>query len=77
MKPSNLLDSINSEQSYRGNRALRLAQVLDKTGLSRTHTYRLIERDDHPKPVQLSERVSVWNEAEIDAWLEAKFKAGA
>ena len=57
-----------------GFRALRIQQVLDKTGLSRTHTYRLIEKGDHPKPIQLSERVFVWDEASIDAWLEAKFK---
>lgn len=55
-------------------KALRMKQVLDKTGLSRTHTYRLIARGDHPKPTQLSERVFVWNEADIDAWLEAKFE---
>ena len=58
-----------------GFRGLRMQQVLDKTGLSRTHTYRLIKQGDHPKPVQLSERVYVWNEASIDAWLEAKFSS--
>jgi prophage regulatory protein len=58
-------------------RALRLAKVLEKTGLSRTHTYRLIERGDHPKPIQLSERVYVFSEAEIDAWLKSKFEGGA
>ncbi len=57
-----------------GFRALRIKQVLDKTGLSRTHTYRLIQRGDHPKPIQLSERVFVFNEAEIDAWLKSKFE---
>lgn len=57
----------------RGFRALRIQQVLDKTGLSRTHTYRLIAKGDHPKPIRLSERVFVWNEADIEAWLEAKF----
>ena len=57
-------------------RALRIQQVLDKTGLSRTHTYRLIHQGAHPKPVKLSERVFVWSEAEIDAWLETKFGGG-
>jgi prophage regulatory protein len=54
-------------------KALRLKQVLGLTGLSRTHTYRLIARGDHPKPIQLSERVFVWNEADIFAWLQSKF----
>ena len=55
-------------------KALRIKDVLEKTGLSRTHTYRLIERGDHPKPLQLSERVFLWDEADIDEWLIAKFK---
>ena len=62
------------EHPDRPMKALRLPKLLEKTGLSRTHTYRLIERGDHPKPSQLSDRVFVWNEAEIDAWLEAKFE---
>ena len=55
-------------------RGLRINKVLEKTGLSRTHTNRLIARGEHPKPIQLSERVFVWNEAEIIAWLKAKFE---
>ena len=55
-------------------RALRLPHVLAKTGLSRTHTYRLIKQGEFPAPVKLSERVSVWNEADIDAWLNHKFQ---
>jgi len=63
-----------SQASDNGFRALRIQQVLDKTGLSRTHTYRLIEKGDHPKPIQLSERVFVWSEDDINAWLKAKFE---
>ena len=58
-------------------RALRLPQVLAKTGLSRTHTYRLIKWGEFPPPHKLSERVSAWNEADIDAWLAEKFGGGA
>ena len=66
---------ISTHQGYV--KALRLKQVIVKTRLSRTHTYRLIARGDHPKPIQLSERVFIWNEAAIDAWLEAKFSGEA
>jgi prophage regulatory protein len=62
-----------SSSPKNGLRGLRIQQVLAKTGLSRTHTYRLIQQGDHPKPIQLSERVFVWNEADIDAWLKTKF----
>ena len=53
-------------------RSLRLPHVLFKTGLSRTHLYRMLKRGDFPPAHKLSERVTVWNEAEIDAWLTEK-----
>jgi prophage regulatory protein len=57
-------------------RTIRLPEVLTKTGLSRTHVYRLIHNASFPAPYKLSERVSVWNEAEIDTWLSAKLSGG-
>ena len=54
-------------------KAIRLTKVLEKTGLSRTHVYRLIQAQKFPKPVHLTERVSVWEEAAIDNWLAEKF----
>lgn len=57
-------------------RALRLPKVLEKTGLSRTHLYRLVSAKQFPPSKKLSERVAVWNEADIDAWLEEKFVGG-
>ncbi len=54
-------------------RALRQAQVLEKIGVSKTHLYRLIQRGDFPKSHKLSERVSVWDECEIESWLARKF----
>jgi prophage regulatory protein len=57
-------------------RAMRLPDVMSKTGLSRTHTYRLVKQGNFPAPHKLSERVTVWNEAEIDAWLAEKLSGG-
>ncbi|MDI1309397.1 MAG: AlpA family phage regulatory protein [Methylotenera sp.] len=56
-------------------RALRCVKVAEKTGLSKTHIYRLISQGKFPKPTHLSERVSVWFEHDIDAWLADKFAA--
>jgi prophage regulatory protein len=58
-------------------RALRLPHVMAKTGLSRTHIYRLIKRAEFPAPFKLSDRLAVWNEAEVDAWLNSKFQRRA
>jgi prophage regulatory protein len=54
-------------------KALRLPAVIAKTGISRSHIFRLMQRGSFPKSCQLSERVSVWDEAAIDAWLAEKF----
>lgn len=54
-------------------RALRASKVLEKTGISRTHMYRLIQQGDFPPSYKLSERVSVWDEASVDDWLVSKF----
>lgn len=54
-------------------KALRIDSVIERTGLSKTHLYRLIERGQFPRPVKLSDRVSVWDAACIDRWLAEKF----
>ena len=56
--------------------ALRLRAVSKRTGLSRATIYRLCASGDFPCPVKLSQRVSAWDEAVIDAWLKAKFEGG-
>jgi prophage regulatory protein len=57
------------------NRALRLREVADRTGLSKTHIYRLIQRGQFPTPARLSERVVAWDEAAVNAWLSERFAA--
>ena len=54
-------------------RALRISRVTDKTGVSKSHIYRLIKAGEFPKPSKISERVSVWDEAVLDEWLAEKF----
>jgi prophage regulatory protein len=55
-------------------RALRVESVIERTGLSKTHLYRLIQAEKFPRPVKLSERVSVWDAALVDQWLSSKFE---
>ncbi len=58
-------------------RALRIAKVSAKTGVSKTHIYRLIKIGAFPRPAKLSERVSIWDESTLDDWLAGKFKGAA
>lgn len=60
-------------------RALRLPQVIDKTGISRSQIQRMVKTGEFPSPCHLTEsgRISAWNEADVDAWLCQKFSAEA
>ena len=53
---------------------LRLPTVLEKTGLSRTLTYELIQREQFPKAIKLTERSVAWCSEEVDLWMERKIK---
>lgn len=63
------------QQTPAGIKAIRLPQVLDKTGLSRSQVYRLVAAGKFPSPTHLSERITVWKELDIDQWLAAKFSS--
>ena len=61
-----------AQQQPQGARVIRKPEVLAKVCMSKSQMYRLILAGKFPKPYKLSERVTVWSEAEIDAWLAAK-----
>ncbi|MCY4645352.1 MAG: AlpA family transcriptional regulator [Gammaproteobacteria bacterium] len=53
-------------------RLLRMSQVQDRTGLSRSTIRRWVARGLFPRPVKLGENVVGWIEAEIDAWIRER-----
>jgi prophage regulatory protein len=48
---------------------LRLADVIDRTGLGRSTIYKLMTEDDFPSSVPLSARSVAWVEQEIEDWI--------
>jgi prophage regulatory protein len=48
---------------------LRLAEVIDHTGLGRSTIYKLMAKNDFPMSVSLSERSVAWVEEEIEDWI--------
>lgn len=50
-------------------RLLRLYDVKDHTGLSKSEIYRLMGEDRFPKSVPLGKRSVAWRSDEIDAWV--------
>lgn len=56
-------------------RILRLKNVLDKTGDSRSGLYLKISKNIFPKPIKLSSRSVGWLESEVNDWIDQRIKA--
>lgn len=55
-------------------KVLRLNQVIDTTGLSRSTVYKYISEGTFPKPISLGERSVGWLESEVMDWLLARIE---
>lgn len=54
-------------------RLVRQSAVLERTQLSRSTLYELINGGHFPKPLKLcGGRINVWPEAEIEGWIAAR-----
>ncbi|TKV11700.1 AlpA family transcriptional regulator [Citrobacter sp. wls619] len=53
-------------------RLLRLAQVLDKTGLKRSQIYSYMKEEQFPKSIKIGPSSVAWLESEIDEWINQK-----
>lgn len=51
---------------------LRINQVCEQTGLKRSTVYLWISENRFPKPLKLSERITVWKEIDIEEWMNLK-----
>jgi prophage regulatory protein len=50
---------------------LRLPEVIDITGLSRSTIYEMIKNDRFPRQTKLSVRAVGWKVEEIDSWMDS------
>jgi prophage regulatory protein len=53
---------------------LRLPEVKNRVGLSRSAIYLAISRAEFPKPVQLGARAVGWLESEVEEWIGERVK---
>ncbi len=51
---------------------LRLPQVKQRTGLSRSTIYLNISHGSFPKPIPIGDRAVGWIETDIDEWIQEK-----
>lgn len=55
-------------------RILRLPEVKERTGLSRSTIYLYIARGAFPGSISLGPRAVGWVESDIEAWLQARIQ---
>lgn len=51
---------------------IRLNEVMDMTGLSRSTIYRMMEKGDFPKSTPLGERAIGWSMSEVQEWVQTR-----
>ena len=56
-------------------RILRLPDVKNRTGLSRSTIYAMVKNDCFPKYISLGVRSVGWVESEVEEWIEARVTA--
>ncbi len=62
----------HSAVQHAADRALRLSEVCHRLGMSRTTLWRLMRDGKFPKPIPVSQRVFVWMESDIAAYIESQ-----
>ena len=55
-------------------RILRLPNVLDRTGLSRSTVYLRVTEGRFPRPVSLGARAVGWIETEVEEWIDRQIE---
>ncbi|MFU8886900.1 MAG: helix-turn-helix transcriptional regulator [Cyanobacteriota bacterium] len=55
-------------------RLLRLPEVKQKVGLSRTAIYRLIAEGQFPRQVCIGPRTVAWCQHDLEAWIEQRIQ---
>ncbi len=53
---------------------IRLPEVRQRVGMSKSQIYKLIKASEFPKPVKVSERISCWVAVEIEEWVSNKIQ---
>ena len=55
-------------------RLLRIAEVMEITGMKRSHIYHAVRHYDFPRPLKLGPRASAWVESDIHKWIKSRIE---
>lgn len=67
--------SLSHDMPYPRERFMRLPEVINTCGLSRSTIYDLISRERFPSQVSLGGKNVAWLASEIDSWMQARIAA--
>lgn len=54
---------------------LRLPQVIQRTGISRSAIYKMVAEGAFPKPIRIGARAVAWVESDVESWSESRIVA--
>ena len=60
------------KMKHKCSKFIKISEVIEKTSLSRSTIYRLLNLGDFPRQVKLSSRSIGWVEEEIQEWINEK-----
>lgn len=63
---------VTSDVSYPRDRFMRLPEVINTCGLSRSTIYDLISREQFPSQISLGGKNVAWLASEIDGWMQSR-----
>jgi prophage regulatory protein len=66
---------MNSYGNSKPARLIRLDEVKQRTGLTRSTLYAKIRSGLFPKPISLTSRCVAWLDSEVDAWIAERVNA--
>lgn len=60
---------------HQATQMLRIREVCQRTALSKSQLYRLVDELSFPPPVRLGRRACAWVESEVEQWLRERIAA--
>ncbi|UVI39238.1 helix-turn-helix transcriptional regulator [Qipengyuania spongiae] len=54
---------------------LRFPVVIERTGLSRSTIYEMMDREEFPRPVKIGARAVAWPADRLDAWMAERMES--
>lgn len=56
-------------------RLIRVDEVMNRTGLTRSLMYQLMKTGDFPKSVTIAGRAVAWQESAVSRWIQGRIEA--